>query len=233
MTSIAIEGTYNARQVGPDSTPWLVRAASLDGVTDAGSAALTGLGLALVVDLREDEERGFARHRVPIRHIPIYRSREGSPVTGTLEESYETMILTRGQELTAAVAAIADSPGPVLVHCTTGKDRTGLVVALALLAGGLPEEDIVDDYALSATDVGVARRSWAETALRALGLGDEEYAAALRLHLGSPSSAIRHALHILTRFGGAEAYLLRHGLTVDHFHALRDRFGVERVEPAD
>ena len=39
---------------------------------------------------------------------------------------------------------------PALVHCTAGKDRTGLVIALALGAVGVADEVIADDYARSA-----------------------------------------------------------------------------------
>ena len=38
---------------------------------------------------------------------------------------------------------------PLLVHCSIGKDRTGIVVALLLFALGVPEETIYADYMLS------------------------------------------------------------------------------------
>lgn len=224
MASIAIDGTYNVRSVGSSSAPWLMRSATLDGITDAGTAALARLGVALVVDLRENVERGVVHHSIPVLNLPIFRTPDGPPVTGTLEGIYESLISTRGPELTAAVAAIADSPGPVLVHCTAGKDRTGLVIALTLLAAGDSEENVIYDYTLSAIEVRLYRRELAEFALRALPLTEEEHASSLRLHLDSPATALRHALHSLSRFGGIEPYLLRHGLTVEHFHSLRDRF---------
>jgi protein tyrosine/serine phosphatase len=45
-----------------------------------------------------------------------------------------------------ALRAIADAPGAALVHCAAGKDRTGVVVALALSAVGVPREEVVADY---------------------------------------------------------------------------------------
>jgi len=39
--------------------------------------------------------------------------------------------------------------GAVFVHCTAGKDRTGVVVAIALSAVGVHQDDIVSDYAES------------------------------------------------------------------------------------
>jgi protein-tyrosine phosphatase len=38
---------------------------------------------------------------------------------------------------------------PALIHCTAGKDRTGLVVALLLLTLGVPQETVLADYTLS------------------------------------------------------------------------------------
>ncbi|MFP3381581.1 tyrosine-protein phosphatase, partial [Bacillus sp. SIMBA_069] len=59
-----------------------------------------------------------------------------------------------GTQLATAVRLIADSgEDPVLVHCTAGKDRTGLVVALALLAAGVDREDVVADYAQTADNL--------------------------------------------------------------------------------
>ncbi|WP_369253119.1 tyrosine-protein phosphatase [Geodermatophilus amargosae] len=45
---------------------------------------------------------------------------------------------------------------PTLVHCTVGKDRTGVVVALVLAAVGVRRDDIVADYVAGAADVGPA-----------------------------------------------------------------------------
>ena len=44
----------------------------------------------------------------------------------------------------------AREPGASIVHCAAGKDRTGVVVALALAVAGVPHEEIVADYALTA-----------------------------------------------------------------------------------
>jgi protein-tyrosine phosphatase len=51
----------------------------------------------------------------------------------------------------AAVAAVADArPGGVLVHCSIGRDRTGLVTMLLLALVGVAPDDIAADYELSA-----------------------------------------------------------------------------------
>ena len=50
----------------------------------------------------------------------------------------------------AALRLIAHTDGATIVHCAAGKDRTGVVVALALDAVGVDREAIVADYARTA-----------------------------------------------------------------------------------
>jgi len=233
MSGITIEGTYNARWAtpGPETTPWLARAAALDEVGDAGRAQLAELGITLVLDLREDGELANTdpRHGVPVARVALYRLPDGPPTSGSLEQVYGFLLTDRGAALTEAVAVIADSDGPVLVHCTAGKDRTGLVVALALLAAGHDEEHVVADYALSTGVVRARREQIAEATLQPMGLDADAHAAALRLHLDSPVEAMVHALRTVSALGGAEAYLIRHGLRAEQLQALRRTLG----QPSD
>jgi protein tyrosine/serine phosphatase len=39
---------------------------------------------------------------------------------------------------------------PVIFHCTAGKDRTGMITAIILSLLGVPDEEIIQDYSLSA-----------------------------------------------------------------------------------
>jgi protein tyrosine/serine phosphatase len=56
----------------------------------------------------------------------------------------------RPDHVVAAVRSIAEAPGAALVHCAAGKDRTGVVVALALSAVGVRREAVVADYTVTA-----------------------------------------------------------------------------------
>ena len=50
---------------------------------------------------------------------------------------YLRYLADRPDSVVGALEDIATGPGPVLVHCAAGKDRTGVVVAMALAAVGV------------------------------------------------------------------------------------------------
>ncbi|PRY41150.1 protein tyrosine/serine phosphatase [Geodermatophilus tzadiensis] len=58
----------------------------------------------------------------------------------------------RPENVVAALRALADGDGDgaAVVHCAAGKDRTGVVVMFALAVAGVPDEEIVADYAMTA-----------------------------------------------------------------------------------
>ena len=62
----------------------------------------------------------------------------GGHYLGYLEE--------RPEEVAGALRSITTAPGAAIVHCAAGKDRTGVVVALALTMAGVEPEAIVADY---------------------------------------------------------------------------------------
>lgn len=216
MQTIAIDGLFNARATHAQ-TPWLVRSGATDAVSREGAAALRALGVTVVVDLREPTEVPASDHGIPIRSVRIYAGEP--PVSGRLEEIYETLLRTRGEALTAAVAEVADAEGAALVHCTAGKDRTGLVVALATQAAGDTAEQILDDYVRSEADVRSVREPFALAIVG--GMPAEDRAETLRLHLESPREAMEHALAVIDEHGGAAEYLTRHGLHPDQLRTLR------------
>ncbi len=56
----------------------------------------------------------------------------------------------RADSVLDALRLIAYTDGATIVHCAAGKDRTGVVVALALAEVGVERDSIVADYARSA-----------------------------------------------------------------------------------
>lgn len=61
---------------------------------------------------------------------------------------------------------------PVLIHCTQGKDRTGLVVMLVLLVCGVGIHDINTDYMLSESELEPEKAERLKE-IRSIGLTDE------------------------------------------------------------
>jgi protein tyrosine/serine phosphatase len=66
-----------------------------------------------------------------------------------IANSYLLLLDTRSDSVIAALRAFAESEGSTVVHCAAGKDRTGLVVALALSLVGVRPEAILADFAAS------------------------------------------------------------------------------------
>ena len=218
MQAVGIDGLFNTRATS-ETAPWLIRTGAPEGISAKGVSALRALGVSVIIDLREPAESGASDHGIPIRSVPLYGVEP--PQAGRLENVYESLLRERGAALAAAVGLIADAEGAAVVHCTAGKDRTGLVVALARRAAGASVEQVVADYERSAPDVRIVRESHALA--MAGGLPAEQRAETMRLHLESPREAINHALEVIDEFGGAGEYLMRHGLSRTRLAALQHK----------
>ncbi|SDS69276.1 tyrosine-protein phosphatase [Microlunatus soli] len=62
---------------------------------------------------------------------------------------YLSYLVDRPDSVVAALRSIADADGAALVHCAAGKDRTGTIVALALLLCEVDRRLVIEDYARS------------------------------------------------------------------------------------
>ncbi len=245
---IVLDGTYNLRDTGgypaaPEgdaagTTRWgvLLRSDALHRLTDADLTALAGRGIRHVVDLRDDTEVRSAPSRldgldVEVQHLPVFAGAAPQALLGGsigLEQLYDAMVDEHGPNLARAVAAIARTDGgAVIVHCTAGKDRTGLVVALALRAVGVPLDVVATDYAASA---GHLAGDWADAALAAVAaLGHDVPAEVVDLVTASPAPLVASLLARLEAEHGSVAdYLLARGATADDLGRLRALL----VEPA-
>jgi protein tyrosine/serine phosphatase len=76
---------------------------------------------------------------------------EGDRAEPPAVRSYLGYLSDRPRAVIGALRALAAPVGgAAIVHCAAGKDRTGVVVAFALAVAGVPHEEIVADYAMSA-----------------------------------------------------------------------------------
>jgi len=109
----------------------------------------------------------------------------------------------------------------VLVHCTAGKDRTGVATALMLDAAGVRREAVVADYAQSEQNLA---GPWADGMIHMITSMGVPLTPKLRtLATGTPPAAIEQALAWTDAAGGAAEYLRSGGLTDAELTALRRR----------
>jgi protein-tyrosine phosphatase len=126
----------------------------------------------------------------------------------------------RADSVVGAVRALASAEdGASLVHCAAGKDRTGVVVALSLAVAGVPAEEIVADYAMTAEviDALVAKLAASPTYAEDMERRD------VAVHTPR-AETMTHVLVLLDeRYGGAAGWLRAHGFGDDEQAALRAR----------
>lgn len=238
---LAVEGTQNLREVGGYPAAGgvtrhgqLYRADALSNVTAAGAEELAEMGIGVVIDLRSALERSQDRSEPVLPdavHIwlPIHGGSRSSLVDDgpiTLGSLYRQVLHESGWTIAAAISVIADSGStPVLVHCTAGKDRTGLVTALALETAGVERSAVVADYTQSALNLdGV----WVNEAMSALVSRGVPISPALFEALGgSPDHAMTGVLGWLDQeHGSVVDYLMAHGLIEQSVAALRKKLVV-------
>jgi protein-tyrosine phosphatase len=66
-----------------------------------------------------------------------------------MQDTYRGFVRDNTHRFAALFGHVLESDGPLVFHCTAGKDRTGFAAALILLALGVPEDDVMRDYMLT------------------------------------------------------------------------------------
>ncbi|MDI6024560.1 tyrosine-protein phosphatase [Leucobacter sp. UT-8R-CII-1-4] len=222
---LQVEGTHNFRSAGGYATSesliranGLFRSDALHRLSEVGQRQLAEHGIVRVIDLRDRNELAHAPNAIggvttESVHHPIFDA-DGLPSgfgPTSISEVYRYMVEERTERIVGAVRLIADAPeGGVLVHCTAGKDRTGIVVASALTAVGVSREQVIADYASSGQNLS---GEWAEqmlaSATERFGELDEN---TRELMVASPAAAIDETLNLIEdRFGSVEQMLLSNG----------------------
>lgn len=160
-------GGYKSAETGKQIR-WgmFYRSAQIDSIAPCSRAELKHMGIKTIIDLRSEEER---QNYTPLHdefniiHIPILTGnmektlediRVGKIKTDTIYRLIEQMnrdIATKYQKEFKAIfnLLLNRSNYPVIIHCTSGKGRTGILSALVLSALGVDEDLIMEDYRLS------------------------------------------------------------------------------------
>ena len=180
---IPLEGGRNFRDLGGYRTQdghvvkrgAIYRSGSLGKLTPADLARLNGLGIAAIIDLRSGDERG--RDTADLRGTfgQGYWTRDYANTLGDgrlgmpdpaamtaadgrafMRQVYRALPAQQAPAYRAMFARLLASPGPLVVNCTAGKDRTGIAASLILTALGVPYETVRQDFLLSNGAPGMA-----------------------------------------------------------------------------
>jgi protein-tyrosine phosphatase len=227
-----VPGAVNFRDVGGlpagsarTRSGVLFRSGNLAQLDDAGIAAIGGLGIRRIIDLRADDEVAHAPSRVGTldvrtQRVPLFLGSVASFFADDipLEEMYRRLVDDSAERVVEVVRGIT-ADQPVLVHCTVGKDRTGVIVALTLAAAGVESEAVVADYARTEGLLPEWRNTRVVAMLRSM---HPEAVHLEDLATRSPAPVMRELLSGLTaRYGSPADYLRAHGMGDDEIVELR------------
>ncbi|WP_018179596.1 tyrosine-protein phosphatase [Jongsikchunia kroppenstedtii] len=135
-----------------------------------------------------------------------------------MENYYRWVIATPGptarNQLAATFKEAATSPTPILYHCTSGKDRTGMMTAILLTALGTPKNEVYEDYLKSNANLA------ASNAATIAGLEAGYHLDAATAHLMDPilgvqASFLDAAFDQMNKSFGSFANFVRTGLGID------------------
>ena len=125
----------------------------------------------------------------------------------------------RPDQVVEALRSIAQAPGAALVNCAAGKDRTGVVVALALSAAGVRHDAIVADYQATAERIEAILDRLRASRTYSGDINSRPGAAAEDAPRAETMRAFLDELD--ARYGGAVRWLADHGFGAGDLRALR------------
>lgn len=170
---IELQGARNFRDLGGYTTSdgrrvktgLLYRADSLAELTESDLHRLQALHLRTIYDFRTSDEArqapdkplpGAVRVALPIGEGQMnVATLQAQILAGDLDalnlsDSYGDMLLNATDPLRTWFADLLNpQKNPAVFHCTGGKDRTGMAAALLLVALGVPQETVMQDYLAS------------------------------------------------------------------------------------
>ena len=244
--TIAFEAVFNFRDLGGyparrgQRVRWrrLFRADGLNRVRTHEADVVRRLGIRTVVDLRtNDEVRTHGRFpdevaEVNYCHLPVFDVQpdwagfDEPDAPGFLADRYVEMLESGRPSVAAALKLLAD-PGayPLVFHCAAGKDRTGILASVVLALLGVPDDVIVEDYALSHQ---ATERMFAWVAARGRDLDSGYQTPPPSVLAAHPDTMVRFLEHLDATHGGASGLVQDLGVGTDTIDRIRENL----LEPA-
>jgi hypothetical protein len=166
----------------------------------------------------------------------ILSQRYADYCSGDLSRAYRSILLSAGPAYTHILRHLLENPSsPILLHCTAGKDRTGVFCALLLLLAGVDNDTITLEYSLTTIGLDSIR----ETILGYLqvtkpnqhqGCHEEIGRTGAENMMSSKRECMKRTLELLEdEFGGVRGYLKSIcGFNDDEIDRLRDNLVSEK-----
>ena len=243
-------GLYNARDLGGFPTAdghttrfgVFVRSEAPVDLPEEDLAYLEAYGITASMDFRSSGESASRpsdlRDRLPFYHRPLFneaamsggRPPKNMPKTVNWGEQYIHMAETSRDWAIDVLHLAAENPGALLYHCTTGKDRTGLMTCYLLSIAGVSRLDIAADYCVSMVYLEPLYEKMRSGKVQ-LGPppGEEHSGPGGPLNdegfFQTPASAMLTLIDYLTeRYGGVVEYLTAIGVSQADMDAIRKKF---------
>lgn len=161
-----------------------------------------------------------------VRAISVLPDANIAIADGTLAAMYSGFLEgAAAMRVVEVVSTVATAPAPVLIHCSAGKDRTGVSVAVALSLAGAERAHIVADYVATGPNMpGVLARFMRTMSAHMHANGGVAGSELPRELIEAPAYAIEAVLDRLEEHdGGAEGWFIANGGRLETVELLRAR----------
>lgn len=211
------------------------RSGYLDDLTEEGQLQIQKLGIKKIFDLRSFLEVGRSKREEgqyecwlrssdgPERIlVPVFRDEDFAPEalavrfkdyaskgTEGFEKAYRSTLLHSGPAIKAILRHLSSaSPTPILINCTAGKDRTGVLIMIILLLAGCSAEVVAEEYHLSEQGLGPAWKAEAVGRLLRHPVFKGSDSNGISRMVGAREEVMRAVVMMVERqWGGVEGFL--------------------------
>ncbi len=163
---LKLAGCHNLRELGGyttsdgKQTQWstLLRSDSLHRLSVSSQQQLLDYGVRTIIDLRTPSEVNRKEYalsnasEIEYFNLPLIedRSQVESIKDKQLLEHNCFFLEERQRQIKTILETIATEQTTIVIHCSAGKERTGIIIALLLAVANVPVASIAEDYLKSA-----------------------------------------------------------------------------------